>query len=147
MSERPFGTPCHTVRRNENRAISSLCRVTPPVTSEHFQGLLGSSPIPPSSSLPAFRFQLRLLPSPGITRLLRYYGPPRDPKRPGLTLASYRLIPTAITVGASRVASGPLCIHAVANTPAGRTRLVSLVLPRPLRTSHECRRVVSCVVR
>jgi hypothetical protein len=34
------------------------------------------------------------------------------------------LIPTAITAGASRVASGLLCVHAVAITPAGSMELV-----------------------
>jgi len=34
------------------------------------------------------------------------------------------LIPTAITAGASRVASGLLCVHAIAITPAGSTELV-----------------------
>jgi hypothetical protein len=34
------------------------------------------------------------------------------------------LIPTAITAGASRVASGLLCLHAVAITPAGSMKLV-----------------------
>jgi hypothetical protein len=37
---------------------------------------------------------------------------------------SYRLIPTAITAGASRVASGLLCLHAIAITPAGPMELV-----------------------
>ncbi len=41
------------------------------------------------------------------------------PTRPGLALASCQLILTAITAGASRVASDPLCLHAVATTPAG----------------------------
>jgi hypothetical protein len=45
--------------------------------------------------------------------------PLRHPRQPGLALASCQLIPTAITAGASRVASGPLCLHAVATTPAG----------------------------
>jgi len=34
------------------------------------------------------------------------------------------LIYTAITAGTSRVAYGPLCLHAVANTPAGLIELV-----------------------
>jgi hypothetical protein len=34
------------------------------------------------------------------------------------------LIPTAITAGASRVASGLLCVHAIAITPAGSMELV-----------------------
>jgi len=52
-------------------------------------------------------------------RLPRYYGPLRHPTRPGLSLASCQLIFTAITAGASRVASGLLYVHAVAITPAG----------------------------
>ncbi len=48
----------------------------------------------------------------------------RHPIRPGLSLASCQLIPTAITAGASRVASGLLCVHAVAITPAGSMELV-----------------------
>ena len=61
----------------------------------------------------------RLLPSPGVTRLHRYNEPLRHPKRPGLSLASCQLIHTAITAGTSRVALDPLCLHAVATTPAG----------------------------
>jgi hypothetical protein len=34
------------------------------------------------------------------------------------------LIPTAITAGASRVASGLLCVHAIAITPAGLMKLI-----------------------
>jgi hypothetical protein len=36
--------------------------------------------------------EVRLLPSTGITRLHRYYGPVRLPKRPGLSLAGVRLV-------------------------------------------------------
>jgi hypothetical protein len=86
--------------------------------------LLGSSPIPRSFVASCVSFQLRLLPSTGVTQLHRYYEPLRHPKRPGLSLASCQLIHTAITAGASRVASGPLCLHAVANTPAGLLELV-----------------------
>ena len=72
--------------------------------------------------------ELRPLPSPGITRLQRYYGPLRHPTRPGLTLAGCRLTLT-ITAGASRVASGPLNKHAVATTPAGPMELVRSYCP------------------
>src|ERR1019366_7245995 len=99
-SERPSGTPCRTGHRNESWAIPSLSRATPSAAS-------------------CVSFQLRPLPSTGITRFQRYCEPLRHPKRPGLALASCQLIPTAITAGASRVASGPLCLHAVATTPAG----------------------------
>src|SRR5580658_606329 len=86
--------------------------------------LLGSSPIPRSFVTSCVRLYLRPLPSASITRLQRYCGPLRHPIRPGLSLASCRLIPTAITAGASRVASGLLCVHAVANIPAGSMELV-----------------------
>jgi hypothetical protein len=82
-------------------------------------GLLGSSPIPRSFAASCVSFQLRPLPSTGIARLHRSYGPLRHPRRPSLSLASCWLITTAITAGASRVASAPLCLHAVATTPAG----------------------------
>jgi len=36
--------------------------------------------------------EVRPLPSPGVTRLHRYYGPVRLPRRPGLSLAGRRLV-------------------------------------------------------
>ena len=59
-----------------------------------------------------------------ITRLPRYYGPLRHPTRPGLSLTSCQLILIMITAGASRIASGLLCPHAIAITPAGPMELV-----------------------
>src|SRR5207237_10738603 len=85
---------------------------------------LGSSPIPRSFVASCVSFQLRLLPSTGVTRFQRYYEPLRHPTRPGLSLASCQLIHTAITAGTSRVAHGLLCLHAVAITPAGSMELV-----------------------
>jgi eukaryotic-like serine/threonine-protein kinase len=64
------------------------------------------------------------LPSTGVTQLHRCNEPLRHPSQPGLSLASCQLIYTAITAGTSRVAHGPLCLHAVANTPAGLMELV-----------------------
>ena len=61
---------------------------------------------------------------PNNALLSAHYGPLRHPRRPGLSLASCRLIPTAITAGASRVASGLLCLHPIAITPAGSAELV-----------------------
>jgi hypothetical protein len=52
------------------------------------------------------------------------YGPLRHPERPGLSLARRQLIPTAITDGASRVASVLLRMHAVVITPAGSTEAI-----------------------
>ena len=62
--------------------------------------------------------EVRLLPSTGVTRFHRYYGPVRHPTRPGLSLAGVRLT-QRVTAGVSRVASFSLCVHAVASTPAG----------------------------
>ena len=77
------------------------------------------------SSSTSYRFiPAHPLPSTGVARLPRYYEPLRHPTRPGLSLASCQLIPTAITAGASRVALGPLCLHAVATTPAGPMELI-----------------------
>src|SRR5208283_4032900 len=121
---RLLGTPCRTEHRNESWAISSLCRATPSATSDYLVELLGSSPIPRSFVASCVSFQLRLLPSTGVTRLHRYNEPLRHPIRPGLSLASCQLIHTAITAGTSRVAHGPHCLHAVATTPAGRMESV-----------------------
>src|ERR1044072_3784544 len=52
----PCGTPCRTVRETAGRAIPSLCHATLFATSEHYWGLLGSSPILRPSSLPASPF-------------------------------------------------------------------------------------------
>jgi hypothetical protein len=82
------------------------------------------SPISLSFVASCLRLQLRPLPSTGVTRLRRYCEPLRHPKRPGLSLTSCRLIRTAITAGTSRVAHGPLCLHAVAITPAGLMEFV-----------------------
>jgi hypothetical protein len=99
--------------------------VTPSATPENKnRELIGLSPISRSFVASCVRLQLRPLPSTRITRLRRYYEPLRHPSRPGLPLASCQLIHTAITAGTSRVAHGPLCLHAIANTPAGLMEFV-----------------------
>ena len=90
---------------------------------------------------------LRPLPSAGVTRLRRYYGPLRHPIRPGLALASCQLILIAITAGASRVAPDPLGLHAVATTPAGSMELIRSVLRHRLRPSPHYSWVSSCINR
>jgi hypothetical protein len=65
--ERLVGAPCRTEHRIENWAIPSLCRATPSATSERLVELLGSSPIFLSFVASCVSFQLRLLPSTGIT--------------------------------------------------------------------------------
>jgi hypothetical protein len=41
--------------------------------------------------------ELRSLPSPGVTRLQRYYEPLRHPRTPGLSLTGLRLIVSLLT--------------------------------------------------
>jgi len=99
--------------------------VTPSATSEKNNlGVVRLIANLPSLVASCVRLQLRPLPSTGITRLRQYCGPLRHPIRPGRSLASCQLIRTAITAGTSRVAHGPLCLHAVANTPAGLMEFV-----------------------
>ena len=79
--------------RTDSSAIPALYRATPSATSEHYPGLIGSSPIPPPFVASSVSSQLRPLPSSGIPRPPRYCGPFRHPKRPSLTLTSCQLIP------------------------------------------------------
>jgi hypothetical protein len=70
---------------------SRLSRVTPSAVSERFSELLGC-PISRSLTTSCVGLELRPLPSPGITRLQRYYEPLRHPSAPGLSLTGVRLI-------------------------------------------------------
>src|SRR5215469_7946250 len=85
------GRSCRTERRSDSRPLPSLSRVTPSAASEHFSELLGC-PISRSFTTSCVSLELRPLPSPGITRLQRYYEPLRHPSAPGLSLAGVRLI-------------------------------------------------------
>jgi len=141
----PSDTPCRTKHRSENSPFPSLCRATPSAASEHLVELLGSSPIFLSFAASCVSFQLRLLPSTGVTRLQRDCEPRRHPSRPGLSLTSCQLIAGAITAGTSRVVYGPLCLHSVANAAAGLMETCSLVRFRQLRPSRKPGRVGSCI--
>ena len=74
--------------RTRHHAFS---RVRPSAVSEHFSELLGC-PISRSLTTSCVGLELRPLPSPGITRLQRYYEPLRHPSAPGLSLTGVRLI-------------------------------------------------------
>src|SRR6266851_2345872 len=74
--EHPCDTPCRTARRIESWAIPSLLRAPPSATSEHLLGLLGSSPIPPSSSLLAFAFHWGHFPPPALPGFVGTTGLP-----------------------------------------------------------------------
>src|SRR5690349_20899868 len=77
--------------RLSDKTSRRLSRATPSAASEHHLELIGR---PISMSLTTFCvcLELRPLPSPGVTRLQRYYEPLRHPSAPGLSLAGVRLI-------------------------------------------------------
>jgi hypothetical protein len=64
--------------------------------------------------------EVRPLPSTGVTRLRRYYGPVRLPRRPGLSLAGVPLAKRSChRLGSPVLRAFSLCRHASATTPAG----------------------------
>ena len=90
------------------RLLPSLSRVTPSAASEHFSELLGC-PISASLATCCVCPELRPLPSTGITRLHRYYGPLRHPRAPGLSLTGVRLIIPDHAMGLPVLRALPLC--------------------------------------
>src|ERR1700730_3302159 len=85
------GSSCRTRHRRDSQLLPSLSRVTPSAASEHVSELLGC-PISRSLTACCVCLEPRPLPSTGITRLQRYYEPPRHPSAPGLSLTGLRLI-------------------------------------------------------
>jgi hypothetical protein len=79
-----------TEHKSDSRLLPSLSRATPSAVSEHPSELIGC-PIPRSLTTSCVRLELRSLPSPGVTRLQRYYEPLRLPTAPGLSLTGVRL--------------------------------------------------------
>ena len=108
-------------------------------------GLLGSSPIPPSFVACCVSFQLRPLPSTGITRFPRYYWPLRHPRRPSLALTSCRLIVRS-PLGLPVLRLVPfVCMPSL--IPRQDRWDCSLVLSHRRRPSLDSRRVSSCITR
>jgi hypothetical protein len=117
----------HPALGEDSRNRQKPLHVTPPATLENSLGVCRLIANLPSFVASCVRLQLGPLPSTGITRLPQYYEPFRHPSQPGPSLTSCQLIHTAITAGTSRVVYGPLCLHAVAITPAGLMESCSLV--------------------
>ncbi len=69
----------------------TLSRATPSAASEHLLELIGC-PISRSFTTYCVCLELRSLPSTGVTRLPRYYGPLRHPRAPSLSLTGFRLV-------------------------------------------------------
>src|SRR5271154_4500923 len=78
-------------RAFQGQLLPSLSRATPSAASEHFSELSGC-PISRSLTACCVCLEPRPLPSTGITRLQRYYEPPRHPSASGLSLTGLRLI-------------------------------------------------------
>src|SRR5467141_3292297 len=123
---------CRTGRRSDNRLLPSLSRVTPSAASEHVSELLGC-PISRSLTACCVCLEPRPLTSTGITRLQRYYEPPRHPSAPGLSLAGLRLIipDHALGLPVLRALSLCTCCRHYPGAADGRTRRSNL----PIRTS------------
>src|SRR6266853_1284008 len=90
---------------------------------KHYSELIGC---PISRFLTAFCvcLELRSLPSPGITRLHRYYEPLRHPRAPGLSLAGFQLVVALTTPWGFPCCVRFPCVHAAATTPAQRLGVV-----------------------
>src|SRR5271163_2234269 len=94
----PFPHPAHRTGRADlphpalGQDLTPSSRATPSAVSEHFPELIGC-PIATSCVC----LELRSLPSPGVTRLPRYYEPLRHPRAPGLSLTGLRLIVSLLT--------------------------------------------------
>src|SRR5260370_13430898 len=88
--------------------MPSLWRATQSAVSEHSSELIGC-PIPRSLTTSCVRLELRSLPSPGVTRLQRYYDPLRLPTAPGLSLTGVRLTIPDHAVGAPVLRTLSLC--------------------------------------
>jgi hypothetical protein len=112
---------------------SRLSRVTPSAVSERFSELLGC-PISRSLTTSCVGLELRPLPSPGITRLQRYYEPLRHPSAPGLSLTGVRLIFLITRRGFPCCARFP-CVHAAATTPVQQLGVFLAHLTQPYQPS------------
>ena len=70
--------------------------------------------------------ELRPLPSTGVTRRRRYYGPIRHPRRPGLSLAGVRLrVTRPHRLGFPVFRAISVCGHVVVITPVGPMGLIA----------------------
>src|SRR5262249_1199334 len=81
--------------------------------------VLDSSPLHRLWATSDVDLDLRSLPSTGVTRLRRYYEPLRHPRRPGLSLAGFRLAVTRRHRWGFPCFVFLLCPRAVATTPVG----------------------------
>ena len=115
----------------------SLSRVTPSAVSEHPSKLSGC-PISRSLTTSCVRLEPRPLPSTGITRLHRYYGPLRHPTAPGLSLTGVRLVIPHHAEGLPVLRALPLCT-CCRYYPGAATGCMLRSLPQPYQPSPKWR--------
>ena len=92
----PFGKPYPKASRSGRPVLSSLSSVARSVASQpYYSALVDSSSI--TRALCCFPHWIGsgLLPSPGVTRLLRYYKPFRHLRSPATSLTGLPLVPSA----------------------------------------------------
>src|SRR5271170_6725766 len=94
--------------RLSDKTSRRLSRATPSAASEHHLELIGC-PISRSLTASCVCLELRPLPSPGVTRLHRYYEPLRHPTAPSLSLAGVWLIIPDHAVGLPVLRALSLC--------------------------------------
>jgi len=94
-------------------------------------------PNPRSLATCCVRLELRPLPSTGITRLQRYYGPLRHPSAPGLSLTGVRLIIPDHASGFPVLRALSLCTCCRHYPGAAEGRTPSLVPAHPYQPSPE----------
>ena len=115
---RPRATLCRSACRTGLPGLPSLSHAMPSGVSERSLDLVGSCQYPPVLSPFLHPSRPRPLPSAGVTRPRRYYGPLRHPARPSLPLAGCRLARARHRQGFPCCLPSPSRTHAVANTPA-----------------------------
>jgi hypothetical protein len=144
-SNRTGGFPASGSRKR--RTPNTARHVTPSATSEHNPGVSRLVVNPHvlrcflRSSLTEAPFLHRSYPASSVLRA----SPPPHTARP--VSHEVPVDRTAITAGASRVASGLLCLHAVAITPAGWMELIRSYSFHQRRPSPISRWVGSCINR
>ncbi len=129
--------PCRTARRSDRPARPSPCNRASAEASEALLAFVGSSPITASRlrrSVP----EARVLPSPGVTRLHRYYDPLRLPPRPPSTASRPGVAARAAPIGISHVARTalPTCRP---HYPGGPRGCAHRLLPRSCCLPHSLR--------
>src|SRR6202521_3217515 len=135
----PFPHPAHRTGQADfpHPALGqdfTLSRATPSAASEHLLELLGF-PISRSFTTYCVCLELRSLPSTGVTRLPRYYEPPRHPRAPSLSLTGFRLVIADHALGLPVFRALSLCTCRRHYPGAASERIASLIFIQTYQSS------------